>query len=280
MSDGFLQVCPGTTVSLTCSHDSVADLSRWVISPALPMDCDNGITHTTTPNSEGVCGPFDVTMISARSEVTRRSTLELVITTSLNNIVVTCYAGASTSDPQVGNYTVQVIGEVPQKAAVLLIVVRDCNADSPSTPTTGSIVYSVTDTTTGLAIFEASSTGSFGTGVSYSGSVVGGGGSLSVDGNRFTVTGLSYTESHTVSVVATSALCPGVLNSANVAFMFDISSELPSLFLTSIGNDGEAKQAVARHYEGDVGRKPQIVIVNRTGCRFCRHKYSMMIDDN
>ncbi len=115
VSDGFLQVCPGTTVSLTCSHDSSDDLSRWVISPALPMDCDTPIAHTTTPNSETICGPFDVTMISARSEATRRSTLELVITTSLSNRVVTCYAGASTSDPQVGNYTVQVIGKYPEK---------------------------------------------------------------------------------------------------------------------------------------------------------------------
>ncbi len=115
VSDGILQVCPGTTVSLTCSHDSASDLTRWVITPALPMDCDNGITHTTTPNSEAICGPFDVTMISARSEVTRMSTLEVVITTSLNNRVVTCYAGATTSDPQVGNYTLQIIGEVSKK---------------------------------------------------------------------------------------------------------------------------------------------------------------------
>ncbi len=112
VSDGFLQVCPGTTVSLTCSHDSTTSRTSWLITPALPMDCDAVITHTTTPNSETICGQFDVTMISAGSEVTRRSTLELLITTSLNNRVVTCYAGASTSDPQVGNYTVQVIGEV------------------------------------------------------------------------------------------------------------------------------------------------------------------------
>ncbi len=120
VSDGFLQVCPGTTVSLTCSHDSASDLTRWVISPTLPMDCNTGVTHTATPNSGDMCGPFDVTMISARSEATRMSTLELVITMSLINSVVTCHAGASTSDPQVGNYTVQVIGEVPQKTVLLL----------------------------------------------------------------------------------------------------------------------------------------------------------------
>ncbi len=84
---------------------------------------------------------------------------------------------------------------------------------------------SLIDSTTGLVTFEASSTASFGTGVSYLGSVVGGGGSLSVDGNRFTVTGLSYTESHTVSVVATSAVRPGVLNSSSIDIKVEFNIE-------------------------------------------------------
>ncbi len=35
--DGALQVCPGTTVSLTCSHDSTGDLTRWEI--GAPIEC-------------------------------------------------------------------------------------------------------------------------------------------------------------------------------------------------------------------------------------------------
>ncbi len=31
VADGFLQVCPDTIVSLTCSHDSTGDLTRWEI---------------------------------------------------------------------------------------------------------------------------------------------------------------------------------------------------------------------------------------------------------
>ncbi len=108
MIDRALQVCPGTTVSLTCFHDGV-DLTRWRVTPPLPMDCDTVITHTASPNSEGVCGPFTVSMISSRNEPTRMSTLELVVTESLNGAVVTCFAGASTSDPQAGNFTIQII---------------------------------------------------------------------------------------------------------------------------------------------------------------------------
>ena len=114
MTDQILQVCPDTTVSLTCSHDSTGDLTRWRVTPRLPMDCDTAITHTASPNSKGSCGPFIVSMISARNEPTMMSTIELVVTESLNGSVVTCFAGgSSTSDPQVGNLTIQInIGEV------------------------------------------------------------------------------------------------------------------------------------------------------------------------
>ncbi len=103
VTDQSLQVCPGTTVSLTCSHDSTGDLTRWRVTPPLPMDCNNAITHTT----------FTVSMTSPHNEPTRMSTIKLVVTESLNGAVVTCFAGGSTSDPQVGNLTIQIIiGEV------------------------------------------------------------------------------------------------------------------------------------------------------------------------
>ncbi len=82
--------------------------------------------------------------------------------------------------------------------------------------------------TTGRFRFLASSSGTFGTEVTISASVVGGSGTVIVtDNNIITVTGLSYTESHTVRVVATSAVCPGVLNSSSVdvPVMFNIRSE-------------------------------------------------------
>ncbi len=82
------------------------------------------------------------------------------------------------------------------------------------------------DELTGRVTLLVSSSGTFGTEVSFYGSVEGSG-SVEVTDNNITVTGLSYTESHTVSVVATSAVCPGVLNSSITAVpvMFNIRSE-------------------------------------------------------
>ncbi len=107
--DGALQVCPGTTVSLTCSHDSTGDLTRWEI--GAPIGCSTTATHSTSP-SDTMCGSFTINMVSAMNQPTRMSTLVLPVTQSLNGAVVTCYAGGSTSDPQAGNLTIQVIGEI------------------------------------------------------------------------------------------------------------------------------------------------------------------------
>ncbi len=80
------------------------------------------------------------------------------------------------------------------------------------------------DSTTGRFRFLVSSSGTFGTEVTISASVVGGSGTVEVTDNNITVTRLSYTESHTVNVVATSAVCSGVLNSITVVpVMFNIT---------------------------------------------------------
>ncbi len=83
------------------------------------------------------------------------------------------------------------------------------------------------DMLTGRVTLLASSSGTFGTEVSFYGNNVAGSGSVVVTDNNITVTGLSYTEFHTVRVVATSAVCPGVLNSSitDVPVMFNIRSE-------------------------------------------------------
>ncbi len=46
-----------------------------------------------------------------------------------------------------------------------------------------------------------------------------------VTDNSIDITGLSYTESHTLLVVATSAVCPGVLNNTDVSVMFNVRSK-------------------------------------------------------
>ncbi len=108
VTDGALQVCPGTTVSLTCSHDGV-ELTRWEI--GAPIGCSPVASHSTTP-SDALCGNFTISMVSAMNQATRMSTLVLPVDQSLNGAVVTCYAGPLTSDPLAGNLTVQVIGEI------------------------------------------------------------------------------------------------------------------------------------------------------------------------
>ncbi len=226
MIDG---VCPNTTVSLTCSHDSTRDLTRWAI--GAPIVCSGTATHSTNP-SNALCGMFTINMVSAMNEPTRMSTLVLPVDQSLNGAVVTCYAGASTSDTQAGNLTIQVIGEILYLLAhgqngqysSHLFVSLHIYTGSPSTPTVDSMEYSVGDSTTGRFRFLASSSGIFGTEVNLSASVVEG--SVEMAGGGFTVTGLSYTRSHTVRVVATSAVCPGVDSSTmDVLVLFKIRSE-------------------------------------------------------
>ncbi len=99
------------------------------------------------------------------------------------------------------------------------------HAGPPSTPTVDSMEYSVGDSTTGRFRFLVSSSGRLGTEVAISASVVGGSGTVVVTDNSITVIGLSYTRSHTVSIVATSAVCPGVLNNTDVSVMFNIACE-------------------------------------------------------
>ncbi len=101
-----------------------------------------------------------------------------------------------------------------------------CHPGPPSTPTVDSMEYSVGDSTTGRFRFLVSSSGRFRTEVAISAGVVGGSGTVEVTDNNITVTGLSYTGSHTVSVVATSDVCPGVLNSITVVpVVFNIACE-------------------------------------------------------
>ncbi len=101
-----------TTVSLTCSHDSTGDLTRWVIGAPIGLGCSAVVIHSTNP-SVATCGTFTVNMVSAMNQPTRMSTLVLPVDQSLNGaaVVVTCNAGGSTSDPQAGNLTIEVIGE-------------------------------------------------------------------------------------------------------------------------------------------------------------------------
>ena len=81
-------------------------------------------------------------------------TLELVVTESLNGSVVTCFAGGSTSDPQVGNFTIITAGKNSFSTVIE--------------------IYSVVDQLTGQVTLLVSNSEMFGTAITFYGSVVGG----------------------------------------------------------------------------------------------------------
>ena len=105
----MLTVCPGELVSLTCSHDNVnGELSRWEISGA--MSC-NGLVSHNTGFAEYTCGQFTITMVSNNTGPTVSSTIQIPVTEVLNGTLIKCFAGGLFSSPQVGNTTLNVIGE-------------------------------------------------------------------------------------------------------------------------------------------------------------------------
>lgn len=85
-----------------------------------------------------------------------------------------------------------------------------------------SVEYFVESATTGRVRFTVSSIGVVGTSVSYSASVVGGGGSVQVVDNIITVSGLSYTASHVVSVSGT--VCPEAM--VRIPIFFNVTGVL------------------------------------------------------
>ena len=106
-TDGVLTVCPGDSISITCTHDNVAgQLTRWII-PGVNFSCT--VVHDGSPPPN--CSPFNITMISNSSGLTLSFTAQIVATESLNSTEVECLAGGLLTTPQVGNITVRVIGK-------------------------------------------------------------------------------------------------------------------------------------------------------------------------
>ena len=103
----MLTVCPGDSISITCTHDNVAgQLTRWIL-PGVVYTCY--VTHDGSPPPN--CSPFNITMISDNSGPTLSSTAQFAANESLNSARVECLAGGLLSSPQVGNITIRVIGK-------------------------------------------------------------------------------------------------------------------------------------------------------------------------
>ncbi len=94
-----------------------------------------------------------------------------------------------------------------------------------STPSSDFVLYSVESNVTGSLKINVTSPGAYGTDVTYSGSLVGGGGSVQVmNGNLLTVAGLDYSISHTVSITGASVTCSGAERSRQFNYTFKTAS--------------------------------------------------------
>ena len=114
-TDGVLTVCPGDSISITCTHDNIEDkLTRWIL-PGNTSTCL--VVHDGSPPPN--CSPSNITMISDNSGPTLSSTAQIAATESLNSARVVCVAGGPLTSPQVGNITIRVIGK--QESRILSV---------------------------------------------------------------------------------------------------------------------------------------------------------------
>ena len=101
----MLAVCPGDSISITCTHEVTAgQLSFW----ALPGAAACNVTHDGSPPPN--CSPFTITMISDSSGPTLSSTAMATVTESMDGAILVCRAGGLASSPLVGNITIRING--------------------------------------------------------------------------------------------------------------------------------------------------------------------------
>ena len=100
--NGVLGVCPGETVTLSCSHNtSGTDQTRWVI-------IGGDFCVVVHDGSLPPCGLLNITMVSDDRQSTLTSTATL---SSMNDVVVQCLGGHLQTSPQIGNVTIRINGE-------------------------------------------------------------------------------------------------------------------------------------------------------------------------
>ena len=105
-------MCLGELISITCTHDNIAgELTRWAIHGGSYPPCTKILTHEVHED-DCLNGPPSFTHVSDKSGSTLTSTAEMSATNELDGTVVECYAGGHSMDPQVGNVTLYIIGEL------------------------------------------------------------------------------------------------------------------------------------------------------------------------
>ena len=110
--NGDVIVCPGSLLSLTCTHDNVrAEQTRWEILNYGGAPIPRVAFHEPDTDKSESLGPFSFTMISDGSGPTLTSTVEATVTESLNGTVVLCRDGGSSTSTTVGRVTVRIVGK-------------------------------------------------------------------------------------------------------------------------------------------------------------------------
>ena len=110
-TNGVVTVCPGDSLSLTCTHDNVmAALTRWEVNGSNVMSCQEAALHNNNP-ADGICGPFTIIMISDGTGPVLSSTALATVSEALDGAMVECFSGASSTAPSEGIITIQVAGE-------------------------------------------------------------------------------------------------------------------------------------------------------------------------
>ncbi|XP_064397675.1 uncharacterized protein LOC135344395 isoform X2 [Halichondria panicea] len=200
-ANGVLTLCPDVPLSITCSHNNTASGStRWRITGTTTQNCNALLSHDPPDNE--ACGPFIITSTSNMDSVLS-STAELVaVPETLDGAMVECLDGAGSVAESLGIITIQVVDPTP-------------------TPT--FVLYSVDSEILGSLTINVTSIGAYGTGVTYSGTVVRGNGSVHTGGNMLNVSGLDYTYNHSIHIMGASNVCSGLQRNNQFSFSFNIS---------------------------------------------------------
>ena len=105
--NGHVIGCPGSSLSLTCTHDNVrSEQTRWEILNYGEAPIPRVASHEPDTDKSESLGLFIFTMISDGSGLTLTSTVEATVTESLNGTEVLCRDGGSSNSTTVGRVTV------------------------------------------------------------------------------------------------------------------------------------------------------------------------------
>ena len=108
--DGVLNVCPGDSIGITCTHNaSTESLTQWTIK-TVSTTCEAFANHMSLRG--GMCPPFSLTMISSNGGPTVSSTAQASDTMAADGAMVSCFAGLAGVADEVGSINITELGKI------------------------------------------------------------------------------------------------------------------------------------------------------------------------